>query len=407
MAHLSSVRLRGFKTFARPTELLLEPGITVVIGPNGSGKSNIADAVLWVLGEQSPANLRGRSMQDVIFTGPESRRSSAVAEVSLTFDNECGSLPLDCAQVEVTRRLVRDGSSEYRLNGSSCRLLDIQELVGGLGLGREMHSVISQGKVEALLSSTPEARRTLVEEAAGLGRFKKRRERARLKLERTRQNLLRVSDVEREVKNSLRPLRQQAAAAERFAQAMEDWALAQARLSMFELVITHAACRQADESLAVFVRRRSEVEAELASLRRQRSEEEAHFTAALRGREDLASTYHRVRAEAERLEARAVALRQRVARNEGELDRSRRRQELAETDLASVVARVQELEQTVTDEERLRRVSEAARRLREALGRVHARLPTGAHAGGRTERRSVRARGLALSSAAGQGLLTP
>ena len=181
MAHLSSVRLRGFKTFARPTELILQPGITVVIGPNGSGKSNIADAVLWVLGEQSPGNLRGRSMQDVIFTGPDGRKSSAVAEVSLTFDNECGSLPLDCAQVEVTRRLVRDGSSEYRLNGSPCRLLDVQDLVGGLGLGREMHSVISQGKVEALLNSTPEARRALVEEAAGLGRFKKRRERARVK----------------------------------------------------------------------------------------------------------------------------------------------------------------------------------------------------------------------------------
>ena len=183
MAFLHSIRLRGFKTFARPTELVFEPGVTVIIGPNGSGKSNVADAVLWVLGEQSPGNLRGRTMQDVIFSGPDGKRSSAVAEVALVFDNACGSLPMDCSQVEITRRLMRDGTSEYRINGAGCRLLDVQDLVGGLGLGREMHSVISQGKVEALLNSTPAARRALVEEAAGLGRFKKRRERAQLKLE--------------------------------------------------------------------------------------------------------------------------------------------------------------------------------------------------------------------------------
>ena len=172
MVHLHSMSLRGFKTFAKPTELTFEPGVTVIIGPNGSGKSNIADAVLWVLGEQSPANLRGRNMQDVIFSGPGGRRSSAVAEVSLVFDNGSGALPVDCEQLEVTRRLTRDSGSEYRLNGSGCRLLDVQDLMSGLGLGREMHSVISQGKVESLLNSTPEARRALVEEAAGLGRFK-------------------------------------------------------------------------------------------------------------------------------------------------------------------------------------------------------------------------------------------
>jgi chromosome segregation protein len=197
MVHLHSVSLRGFKSFAKPTQLNFEPGVTVIIGPNGSGKSNIADAVLWVLGEQSPANLRGRSMQDVIFSGPGGRKSSAVAEVSLVFDHGGDSLPLDFEQLEVTRRLTRDTGSEYRLNGSGCRLLDVQDLFGGMGLGREMHSVISQGKVDSLLNSTPEARRALVEEAAGLARFRKRRERAQAKLERTRQNLLRVGDVER------------------------------------------------------------------------------------------------------------------------------------------------------------------------------------------------------------------
>ena len=226
MVHLQSVRIRGFKTFAKPTELLLEPGVTVIIGPNGSGKSNIADAVLWVLGEQSPGNLRGRTMQDVMFSGADGKKQSAVAEVSLVFNNGCGTLPLDCSELEVTRRLTRDEGSEYRLNGSGCRLLDIQDVVGQLGLGREMHSVISQGKVESLLNSSAEARRAMVEEAAGLGRFKKRRERAQSKLERATQNLVRARDIEEEVRTAMRPLRQQVAAAERFAEATEDWAAA-------------------------------------------------------------------------------------------------------------------------------------------------------------------------------------
>ena len=357
MAHLHSVRLRGFKTFARPTELFFEPGVTVIIGPNGSGKSNIADAVLWVLGEQSPGNLRGRSMQDVIFTGPDGRRASAVAEVSLVFDNECGSLPLDCAQVEVTRRLLRDSGSEYRLNGSVCRLLDVQDLFGGLGLGREMHSVISQGKVEAVLNSTPEARRALVEEAAGLGRFKKRRERTRAKLERTRQNLLRVADVEREVKSALRPLRQQVAAAERFAQAMEEWALARGRAVLLGLVEADRLCRETGESLDTLRRRRVEVEEKLAALRQRRSDDEERFTSALNEREDLSGLYHRVQAEADRLEARATALRQRVARIEGELDRAERRRELAAGQLAVLAARAEETAALTPDEGRLEFVS--------------------------------------------------
>jgi chromosome segregation protein len=370
VAHLSSIRLRGFKTFARPTELILRPGVTVIIGPNGSGKSNVADAVLWVLGEQSPGNLRGRSMQDVIFSGPDGRKSSAVAEVGLTFDNECGTLPLDCSQVEIVRRVVRDGASEYRINGASCRLLDVQDLMGGLGLGREMHSVISQGKVEALLNSTPEARRALVEEAAGLGRFKKRRERARAKLERTRQNLLRVCDIEREVKNSLRPLRQQAAAAELFAEAMEEWALAQSRFLLFELATALSTEAQLDESLSRLDLRRSEVEDRLNSLRHQRTQEEEHFTAVLWTREDLGALYHRVRSEAERLEARAVALRQRLARAEGELDRARRRKELAEAELQSLEERARVASAATADEERLHRVADIGQRLRARLDEI-------------------------------------
>lgn len=367
MVYLHSIRLRGFKTFARPTELTFEPGITVIIGPNGSGKSNIADAVLWVLGEQSPGNLRGRSMQDVIFSGPGGQRSSAVAEVSLVFEDRSGSLPLDCGQLEVTRRLSRDSGSEYRLNGSACRLLDVQDLVAGMGIGREMHSVISQGKVEALLNSTPEARRAMVEEAAGLARFKKRRERAQAKLERTRQNLLRVEDVEREVKASLRPLRQQVAAAERFAQATEDWALAKGRAALYGLVGLLAVSAETRKLLEAAEVRRTEIEQALAALRRQRVDEEERFSAALEEREKLATGYHRAHAVAEHLGGRAGTLRQRLARLEGEADRARRRLELARSEAASMAKRVEQTAAGTTDEARLERVIGWGKVLQEAL----------------------------------------
>ncbi|MBN1628902.1 MAG: chromosome segregation protein SMC [Thermoleophilia bacterium] len=368
MVHLRSVRLRGFKTFAKPTELTFEPGVTVIIGPNGSGKSNIADAVLWVLGEQSPANLRGRSMQDVIFTGPEGRRSSAVAEVSLVFDNNgSGSLPLEWSELEVTRRLTRDTGSEYRLNGSGCRLLDVQDVVGVMGLGREMHSVVSQGKVEAFLNSTPEARRALVEEAAGLGRFKKRRERAQVKLERTRQNLLRVADVEREVKSALRPLRQQVAAAEKFAQATEEWALAKARLALRSLVDVKESLAKVEEELGGVEARRRQIEARLAELGAQRAAEEESFSAALQEREQLGAVYHQTRAGAEHIEGRAVSLRQRLVRIEGELDRARRRYDLAQSEAGSSAVRLEEVMAATTDETRLARVSGWAESLRRAL----------------------------------------
>jgi chromosome segregation protein len=367
MVHLHSVRLRGFKSFAKPTELTFEPGVTVIIGPNGSGKSNIADAVLWVLGEQSAGNLRGRSMQDVIFSGAGGRKSSAVAEVSLVFDDGGGSLPLGYQELEVTRRLTRDTGSEYRLNGSGCRLLDIQDLVGGLGLGREMHSVVSQGKVEALLNSTPEARRALVEEAAGLARFRKRRERAQTKLERTRQNLVRAADIEREVKAALRPLRQQVAAAERFAEATEEWALAKSRLVLHALVGVRASGTKIGEELERARFRREQLEAALADLRRQRAADEERFNAVLEERESLSSAYHQARAGADYLEARTASLRQRLVRIEGELDRARRRWDLAQSDAVSLGVRVGEMGAETSDQSRLRRVTGWAEALRSEL----------------------------------------
>ena len=376
MTHVHSIRLRGFKTFARPTELLLEPGITVIIGPNGSGKSNIADAVLWVLGEQSPANLRGRNMQDVIFSGPEGRRSSGAAEVSLVLDNACGSLPLDATHVEISRRLTRDGGSEYRLNGVVCRLLDVQELTGALGLGREMHSVVSQGKVEQMLNSTPMERRALVEEAAGLGRFKKRRERAQAKLERVGQNLLRVSDIEREVRNSLRPLRQQAAAAERFAEVTEEWAAARARLTVAQLVEVERQLAENSAEGELLAARAATAEEALDRLRRQRADQEEAFAEALRRREEVSSVYHRAKAETDRVESRAASLRQRVVRVEAEADRARRRQELAQSQLEAARERIRQVAESAGQDERLRRVTDIADRIRSALETALAELRT-------------------------------
>jgi chromosome segregation protein len=367
MPQLLSVRLRGFKTFAKPTELVFEPGVTVIIGPNGSGKSNIADAVLWVLGEQSPGNLRGRSMQDVIFSGPDGRRSSAVAEVSLVFDNQHGGLAIEAGEVEVTRRLERQSGSEYRVNGSSCRLLDVQDLVGGLGIGREMHSVISQGKVEALLNSTPEVRRAMVEEAAGLGRFKKRRERAQAKLERTRQNLVRMADIEREVKSALRPLRQQAAAAGRFTEAKEEWALARGRLLLAHLLALGEASAQTKAELARLEEERTGLETGLAGLRRERAAEEDRFAVALQERERVGAVYHRLAVEAEQILGKATSLRQRVARVEADLDRARRRREIAWTDVQSLGRRLAEVTERTADESRLQRVTAWGQSLRSQL----------------------------------------
>ncbi len=371
MAHLRAMRLRGFKTFARPTELVFQPGVSVIIGPNGSGKSNIADAVLWALGEQSPAALRGRSMQDVIFSGSEGQRPSAFAEVGLVFENSSGSLPLDYREVEVSRRLLRDGSSEYRINGSVCRLLDVHELISGIGLGREMHTVISQGKVEQLLNSTPLSRKALVEEAAGLGRYKKRRQRTQAKLERVQQNLDRVADVEREVRLALRPLKQQMEAAERHLVLVEQLALARAKLLLLELRDVDEQASVAGTKLAEVESRKRAVEEGLDRLRQERGREEERFARALRRREALAGQYHGSRAELDGLTSRGDALRQRYARLEAEAARATRRREAAEFELESADARLASLASLpLPGTGRLGWVTGAADRLADRLAEV-------------------------------------
>lgn len=214
--YLRSISVKGFKSFADRTVLSFEPGISVIVGPNGSGKSNIADAVLWVLGEQSARSLRGGKMEDVIFAGSSSRPALGMAEVSLSVDNTAGTIPLEYSEVVITRQIYRSGESEYLLNNTPCRLTDIQELLSDLGMGKELTAVIGQGKLESIIGSRPEDRRAFLEEAAGLLKHRRRKDKALRKLAATEQNLLRVNDIIGEVRKQLRPLERQAKVAEEY-----------------------------------------------------------------------------------------------------------------------------------------------------------------------------------------------
>ncbi|HEV8116571.1 MAG TPA: AAA family ATPase, partial [Acidimicrobiales bacterium] len=213
--HLRQLTLKGFKSFADPVTLDLEPGVCVVVGPNGSGKSNIVDAVAWVLGSQSPKSVRSTKMDDVIFAGTSGRQQLGRAEVSLTIDNSDGRLTLDLTEVTVTRRLFRSGDSEYEINGAPCRLLDVQDLLSDSGVGRTQHVIVNQGQLDAVLNARPEERRSIIEEAAGVLKHRRRREKALRRLENTESDLVRAQDLVREVRRQLGPLRRQADAARR------------------------------------------------------------------------------------------------------------------------------------------------------------------------------------------------
>ena len=207
--YLKSLTLKGFKSFADRAHMVFEPGLTVVVGPNGSGKSNISDAILWVLGEQSAKQLRGQAMEDVIFSGSSARKPVSVAEVTLVLDNSDRTLPVDFNEVAITRRMYRSGESEYLINASPCRLMDIQDILHDSGLGKETHSIISQGKLDAILQSRPEERRSLIEEAAGISKHKRRKERSLRKIKSMDEHLTRARDINREIRRQLRPLERQ------------------------------------------------------------------------------------------------------------------------------------------------------------------------------------------------------
>ncbi|MCV7050584.1 chromosome segregation protein SMC, partial [Mycobacterium heidelbergense] len=234
--YLKSLTLKGFKSFASPTTLRFEPGITAVVGPNGSGKSNVVDALAWVMGEQGAKTLRGGKMEDVIFAGTSSRAPLGRAEVTVTIDNSDNVLPIEYSEVSITRRMFRDGASEYEINGSSCRLMDVQELLSDSGIGREMHVIVGQGKLDQILQSRPEDRRAFIEEAAGVLKHRKRKEKALRKLDSMSANLARLTDLTTELRRQLKPLGRQAEMAQRAAKIQADLRDARLRLAADDLV---------------------------------------------------------------------------------------------------------------------------------------------------------------------------
>ncbi|MFI5086638.1 MAG: chromosome segregation SMC family protein, partial [Actinomycetales bacterium] len=270
--HLKSLTVRGFKSFASATTFDFEPGVTAVVGPNGSGKSNVVDALAWVMGEQGAKTLRGGKMEDVIFAGTSGRPPLGRAQVSLTIDNADGALPIEYSEVTISRTLFRTGGSEYAINGTSCRLLDIQELLSDSGLGREMHVIVGQGQLDKVLHATAEERRGFIEEAAGILKHRRRKEKTLRKLEAMQANLTRLSDLTAEIRRQLTPLGKQAEVARRAQTVQFEVRDARARLLADELVALTAVLDRdaADES--ALKARRTVVESDLAAGRHRQAE---------------------------------------------------------------------------------------------------------------------------------------
>ena len=278
--HVKALRLAGFKSFATPTILEFEPGVNVIVGPNGSGKSNVADALSWVLGSRAPTSLRGASMEDVIFAGSASKPRLGIAEVELTLDNSDRVLPLDLEEVSITRSTDRSGSSEYKINGAPCRLLDVTELLSDTGIGRSLHAVVGQGQLDAVLQARPEDRRGFIEEAAQIGKHRRRKERAVRKLERVEENLTRLGDVLSELRRAVRPLKRQASAAAAFSELMGERQKLRQALAASELLRLERDAAASDPSADAY--RMSLLGEELETLR-------AQLTTAMEERERLAA----------------------------------------------------------------------------------------------------------------------
>lgn len=339
--HLRSITLKGFKSFPDRTRLEFDPGVSVVVGPNGSGKSNVTDAILWALGEQRPLAIRGQSMQDVIFGGGRGVAAREAAEVELVLDNADGTIDLPVGEISVIRRLDRQGEGGYRLNGARCRLTDVQEVLSDTGLGKEAHSVISQGRVEGIVTSKPKDRRLLIEEAAGLGKHRRRRRRAQLKLERTRQNLDQALLVEQEARKQLAPLKRQAEAAELHERLERQTVEARWELVRDGLRARRAQLAAAGSETAAARTEQAGLQAELdAVVAERRGAEEALAQQAQR-RDRLASRARRVASAADRIEGRV----ERVADRRGALEEriERRREALAELAAAAAHERPDEV----------------------------------------------------------------
>ncbi|MEE4421327.1 chromosome segregation protein SMC [Streptomyces bugieae] len=377
--HLKSLTLRGFKSFASATTLRFEPGITCVVGPNGSGKSNVVDALSWVMGEQGAKSLRGGKMEDVIFAGTTGRPPLGRAEVSLTIDNSDGALPIEYAEVTLTRIMFRNGGSEYQINGDTCRLLDIQELLSDSGIGREMHVIVGQGQLDSVLHADPMGRRAFIEEAAGVLKHRKRKEKALRKLEAMKANLARVQDLTDELRRQLKPLGRQAAVARRAAVIQADLRDARLRLLADDLVTQRAALRAeiadeaalkerkqaAEERLRTAQRREAALEEEVRALtpRVQRAQQTWY---------ELSQLAERVRgtislAEARVKSATAAPPEERTGRDPDDMEREAARIREQEAELAAALeAATRALEDTVEHRAALeRQLADEERRLRD------------------------------------------
>jgi chromosome segregation protein len=398
--YLKSLTLKGFKSFASATTLRFEPGITCVVGPNGSGKSNVVDALTWVMGEQGAKTLRGGKMEDVIFAGTSSRAPLGRAEVTLTIDNSDNALPIEYSEVSITRRMFRDGAGEYEINGNSCRLLDIQELLSDSGIGREMHVIVGQGRLSQILESRPEDRRAFIEEAAGVLKHRKRKEKALRKLDATSANLARLTDLTTELRRQLKPLGRQAEVARRAQTIQADLRDARLRLAADDLVARRAEFAGADDIETTLRREHDEAAARLAEASEQLAAHES-AVASLSERTDAAQqTWFRLSALSERvsatiriaseraqyldteqvastgpdpdtLEAQADEVAERERALLAELERARARLEKARAELA-------EKERAATESERahLAAVRAEADR-REGLARLAGQVETG------------------------------
>lgn len=319
--HLKSLTLKGFKSFPDRTKLEFANGVAVIVGPNGSGKSNVTDAVLWAMGEQSPLAVRGQSMQDVIFGGGHGVQARNSAEVELVLDNSGGEIDVPMSEISISRRLDRSGDGEYRLNGAKCRLVDVLEVLSDTGLGKEMHSVVSQGRVEAIVTSKPKDRRLLIEEAAGLGKHRKRRRRAQLKLERTQQNLDRALDVEREARTRLRPLKRQAEAAELHERLQRQSDEARFELAADALRAARTQLAEAERERTAARAARDEAQAQLGAVAAEREQVEQQLAAQTGRRESLARRVFAAKASAERIDMRLDRVKQTGAELSERIDR--------------------------------------------------------------------------------------
>ena len=366
--HLKTLTIKGFKSFASSTTLRLEPGITAVVGPNGSGKSNVVDALTWVMGEQGAKNLRGGSMADVIFAGAGSRPALGRAEVSLTIDNADGALPIDYTEVTITRTLFRGGGSEYQINGTVCRLLDVQELLSDTGLGRQMHVVVGQGRLDEVLTATPDDRRGFIEEAAGVLKHRRRKERALRKLESMAADLARVADLANELRRQLGPLARQAAIARRARTIQIEVRDATARLLADDVAQTQALLEAGEADQALLARRRAGAEEAERAARSRLAELAAAETTSGRRLARATSVWEELTAAAQSFSALADVAAERVRGLTGATRPARgtdpeeleRRAEAAAVEEAGLARAIETARTALTEASRCRAEAESA-----------------------------------------------